>query len=159
MNPAEHIQLMGVTLQHELQAVSRLMELLLQEQAALAAHDPGALEKAAHDKQQQLSKIESWEKERNQLLSRSGHPETQAGMEQYLKAQSHPQLDRLWQQLLSLSAQCHHQNQINGGIVETGRHHIQRALAVLRGVNPAAELYGPAGKPQSMLLPNTLTTA
>lgn len=159
MNPTEHSQLMGVTLQHELQTVSRLMELLLQEHAALVAHDPGALEKAAHDKQQQLTKIESWEQERNQLLSRGGHPATQAGMEQYLKAQSHPQLDRLWQQLLSLSAQCHHQNQINGGIVETGRHHIQRALAILRGVSPDAELYGPAGKTRTLHLPNTLTTA
>lgn len=159
MNPAEHIQLMGVTLQHELQAVSRLMELLLQEHVALAAHDADALEKAVQDKQQQLSKIESWEQGRNQLLTQGGHPTTQAGMEQYLKAQSNLQLDRLWQQLLSLSAQCHHQNQINGGIVEAGRHHIQRALAILRGVSPAAELYGPAGKTHSLQLPNTLTTA
>ena len=159
MNPTEHIQLMGVTLQHELQTVSRLMELLLQEHTALAAHDAEALEKVVHDKQLQLTKIESWEQERNQLLSRGGHPATQTGMEQCLKAQSNPQLDWLWQQLLSLSSQCHHQNQINGGIVEAGRQHIQRSLAILRGVSPAAELYGPAGKTHSMQLPNTLTTA
>ncbi len=159
MNPAEHIQLMGVTLQHELQAVSRLMELLLQEHAALAAQDADALEKTAHAKQQQLSKIESWEQERNQLLTRAGHPATQAGMEQYLDAHNNPQLTRLWQQLLGLSGKCHHQNQVNGGIVETGRQHIQRALAILRGVSPDAELYGPAGKTHSMHLPNTLTTA
>ncbi|MBI3345373.1 MAG: flagellar protein FlgN [Gammaproteobacteria bacterium] len=159
MNPTEHIQLMGVTLQHEVEVVSRLMELLLQEREALAAHDAGALEKAAQDKQQQLSKVESWEQERNHLLTSGGYPATQHGMEQYLKAQNNPRLDRLWQQLLSLSGKCHHQNQVNGGIVEAGRHHIQRALAILRGVSPDAELYGPAGKTRSLHLPNTLTTA
>ncbi len=159
MNPTEYIQLMGVTLQHEIEAVSRLMELLLREYEALAAHDSDALGKTVQDKQQQLSKIESWEQERTQLLISGGYPVTQQGMEHYLKAQNNPRLDRLWRQLLDLSGNCQHQNQVNGGIVEAGRHHIQRALAILRGVNPDAELYGPAGKTRSLHLPNTLTTA
>ncbi len=56
-------------------------------------------------------------------------------------------LRSMWETLLTLAKSCQHLNQINGGIINTTKRHVEQATTILHGQLPTSELrYGSSGE-------------
>ncbi|MEW6353180.1 MAG: flagellar protein FlgN [Pseudomonadota bacterium] len=134
---------MADLLRREIQYVTRLADVLQREYQALQGRDAAQVEHCTAEKQNLCAHIEELGQQRTTLLSGMGYASSAAGVGAYLR--THAEENRLWQELLHLTAQCRRQNQINGSLVNAGRSHTRRILSILRGQPSDGELYGPAG--------------
>lgn len=142
---ADSQRAMGRLLECETEEIVRLGQLLQQEYSALKTNNLAGIESAAYAKQQPLARLETYEQQRNEVLQRANLSSDEIGMQLYLQS-ADAGIKRLWQQLLTLTAQCRQQNQINAALVELSRRHTQRVLTLLRGQTDHQTLYGPAGE-------------
>ena len=55
------------------------------------------------------------------------------------------ELRNRWDQLLVVAAESSALNMTNGAIIRVRQQHFESSLAVLRGVNPGTDTYGPHG--------------
>lgn len=132
-------------LERERSAAACLLENLREEYQALARRDIAALDLAVSKKQQQFTELEALGNDRDAGFRACGLAAGREGIETCLHRQPHGAAHRLWEELQSLLIRCQYQNQINGGMVEISRRHVQRTLSLLQGQSPEQQTYGPSG--------------
>lgn len=141
---------------------ARLLAILRREHTLLTGRDPSAIGQIAYEKQQHLAQLEESSRQHSAALLAAGFQQhtlrMQDWLRQYAKDTGHD-LTPAWRQLESLLTDCRHQNQLNGGIVETSRRHTQRALSLLLGKPQETELYNPDGATASSGISRTLARA
>jgi len=130
----------------EVQCTGRLLECLEAERSALTRRDLDLLEKTTHGKIQYTRQLEELEQQRTTLVTDLGFV---SGPDTVLDCfKSLPQADTLiqmWEQVLDNTEACKASNLTNGGILESGRQHVEQALSILRGQSGTPSLYDPNG--------------
>ena len=118
---------------------------LSEEHRALEARDAEAVTEVAVRKSDLVRQLESLEHERLDLIARAGH-----GVDKFSDCLDSIDpsggLNQQWIGTLDLLEGCHHQNTLNGAIIEASRRFIERALGILRGEAATPELYDPKGR-------------
>ena len=135
-------QLLEDVLNREVQCTEGLIACLEAERSALTRRDLPALERTTEDKIRYTQQLEQLDRQRQTLVSDLGFAADADGLRQCLD--SLPRADalkRLWQQILNNVETCQADNLANGGILESGRQHIEQALRILRGQSPTPSLY------------------
>ena len=123
-------------LEGEISYSRKLLETLNRETEILVARDISALESFTAEKVELINQLKSIAEQRETLLTElDGEP---------LKTDD--QAAALWQDLMSLAANCQEKNYINGSIIETGYRQSQQALDILQGTARKPELYDQAGQ-------------
>lgn len=131
----------------EIELISRFLQLLRDEQAALQRIDPGPLPEIASAKSALVDQLNNLEEERRRMIGLAVGENARQAMEAWLTA--HPgekAIIRDWQTLLSLSAEAREQHQLNAGLVAMHLQQTNEALAILTRQPPQAELYGSDGQ-------------
>lgn len=122
-------------LEGEISYSRKLLETLNRETEKLVARDISALESFTAEKVELINQLKSIAEQRETLLTElDGEP---------LKTDD--QAAALWQDLMSLAANCQEKNHINGSIIEIGYRQSQQALDILQGTARKPELYDHAG--------------
>jgi len=135
-----------LVLTREVQCSERLLQCLEAERSALTERDMDGLETSINNKIQYTQSLEQLERERENLVSELGFAADAEGLR--LCFNSLPQADnlkRLWQRVLSNIEACRSSNLTNGGILESGRQHVEQALSILRGQSGSPSLYDTRG--------------
>ena len=156
-HPAE--QQLSETLKREIGAITRLLQSLDREYAALADQHTATLELVVRDKQNEIRLLEQISQQREQLMQRLNiHPDDGNSSQLF---GDNGYLSSLWRQLVSLAEQCRHKNRINGSIVETVSRQSQQALQILQGMAPeyaaATGLYDQSGHATRAAVKRSLT--
>ena len=145
--PAERTQQsLENLLTKEVECTECLLFCLEAERSALTRRDLQALEKTTREKIQHTQQLEQLDQQRQKLVSELGFAADADGLWRCLD--SLPRADalkHLWQQTLSNIEACQAYNLTNGGILESGRQHIEQALRILRGQSATPSLYDPHG--------------
>lgn len=117
-----------------------LVQTLAQEHEALLGNEPAALEQVSARKNQSVSELQ-------QLAQKlSAIPGARAGAElERSIRQGGDAVQRRWQALMGLAAQCQQANLANGALLEAKQSQIKWALGHMLGTAPVARTYGPAG--------------
>lgn len=157
MERANCRQRLGEVLSRAISCATSLLQILDAEKTALAGRDPAPLETAIKAKQRCLEELDEFDRRRVEIMQTAGFTPDRPGVEDCLRwCDSEDTLSSRWQQLMSLLAQCRDHNLVNGRIMEANRHRTEGALAILRGQQPDAKLYGPAGEQTTGPLSRTL---
>ena len=145
--PAERTQQsLEDLLTREVHCTQCLLVCLEAERSALTRRDLQALEKTTRDKIAHTRQLEQLDEQRQKLISALGFATDAGGLWRCLD--SLPRADalkHLWQQILNNVEACQADNLTNGGILESGRQHIDQALRILRGQSATPSLYDPHG--------------
>lgn len=148
-SPVHCSELAGL-LRDEAQLAARLLEVLRDEQGAMAARDDTALQQAVAAKEDLLAELESCHRRSGTLYQAQGVKGDKAGIEQMVTACTEAGDDRLeatWRELQETLRACQRQNEINGKVIATHRQVVQRSLAILLGGHAeGTELYTQDGK-------------
>jgi flagellar biosynthesis/type III secretory pathway chaperone len=130
----------------EVECTGRLLGCLETERSALTRRDLQALEKTTEEKIQYTRSLEQLDQRRQKLLSELGFTANSEGVQQCIDSLPGAEtLQRLWQQVLTNVEACQNGNLTNGGILESGRQHVEQALRILRGQSAVPSLYDPNG--------------
>ena len=136
-----------------------LVDVLEEEQKALAQHAPAALESVLPRKQRVLAELQPLVQGRDQLQQALGLPPGIAGGDQLLgslPADSPPA--KAWARLRELSIRVEALNRQNGQLVQHGQKAARMALGILTGRHNEPGLYGRRGKDKSRLAGQSLGT-
>lgn len=133
-------------LTREVEESGRLLEILKQGQGIFSGRDAAAIQQTAESILQLFQTVESLESERRQLLHANGLPDGRDTMERLLA--DDPSASDLWRKLLDQAVEIQKQNEINARIIEGSRQHAEAAFNLLRGKEPAGELYSAKGRTQ-----------
>lgn len=127
-----------------IEQTTRLLELLQNEQTTLLSrHALTQLEAVVADKQRLIQRIDAHAGEVECLLRAAHLPPGREGILQLLGRDNEASRER-WLDLTRLGEACRRQNRLNGNLVDQGRRFARQTLAVLHGVSPPPELYGPS---------------
>jgi flagella synthesis protein FlgN len=139
-------QSLETVLTREVQCTECLLACLEAERSALTQRDLQALEKTTQDKIQHTQLLEQLDQQRQKLVAELGFATDADGLQHCLNSLSRADtLKHLWQQILANIEACQTSNLTNGGILESGRQHIEHALRILRGESATPSLYDPHG--------------
>lgn len=133
-------------LTEEIRCTEGLLSCLGKERQALTARDIDALQHTTSEKHALAKKLEQLEVQRQTLITQLGFGDDLESMQHCLRNQ--PQsatLIELWEKVLSNIDLCQADNLTNGGILESGRQHVEQALCILRGQPGNPTTYDPAG--------------
>ncbi|GAB6042542.1 flagella synthesis protein FlgN [Endothiovibrio diazotrophicus] len=133
-------------LARELEESGRLLEALKEGERVFAGRDAEAIQHTANTILQLYQSVETLETQRQQLLGAAGLSPDREGMERIITAANDPRPRQAWDRLLDNAAQIQKQNAINARIVEGSRRHAEAAFNLLRGKEPASELYSAKGR-------------
>ena len=135
-------------LTQEVECTERLLESLETERSALVQRDMSALAGSTEQKLALTQRLETLEKEREQLLAGIGFTGQAPELSAYLATHAGAtlRLRDLWQQVLANTEACRNANLTNGGILEVSRQHVEHALCILRGQAGSPSLYDPNGE-------------
>lgn len=123
------------------------LDLLEQEQKALAVGDIERLLPLASRKTELFGRLAQLGEARSRALAAAGLAADRKGMESWLER--HPELGgakREWQAFLVLAEKARSLNQTNGKLIATRLANNQQALSTLMAAANQAELYGPDGQ-------------
>ena len=137
---------LGKVLQQETETAAQLLDALHRERNALGSRELEATEEMAREKEALITRLESLASQQQELLASAGVDPSHQNVDVALKALGLASLAKQWQELLSVLAECRHQNLINGGIIEISRRFAQQVLDTLHGGKFEDELYGPEGE-------------
>jgi len=133
-------------LTREVRSTECLLACLEAERSALTQRDLQALEMTIQDKIQHTQQLEQLDQQRQKLVSELGFAADADGIQLcFDKLPRSDALKHLWQQILTNIEACQTGNLINGGILESGRQHIEQSLRILRGQSTTPSLYDPNG--------------
>lgn len=142
-------ELLGL-LEQQIATTTTLLGLLKTERETLNTRDIEALSRNGDMKHRCLAELDALDADRRQLSELIGLPADRIGFDDFLNTLDERDPLRIrWQRLVGLLEQCRELNEANGRLVALQRYHVQQALTVLRGADPAAMLYGPDGSPAS----------
>lgn len=131
----------------EIELISRFLQLLKDEQAALQRIDPEPLPEIASVKSTLVDDLNNLEEERRRMIGLAAGDNARQAMEAWISG--HPgekTIIRKWQTLLTLSAEARELHQLNAGLVAMHLQQTNEALAILTRQPPQAELYGSDGQ-------------
>jgi flagella synthesis protein FlgN len=144
--PGISVTRMSTILNQELDASTQLKQLLATEKQAITERDIPAFEATMDKKRLLLERFAQYEQERISLLESGGIIHGTDSMDEYIKKyHADDRLRDLWQQLLSVAADCRDHNRQNHQLVELFSAHTNKALRVLRGESTDQNVYGPDG--------------
>lgn len=138
----------ATAIKSELETLQALHLLLQQEHSALIQGDVDLLLKLVPRKNELLEQLSSLSNTRSRDFFATGHENTPAGMEAWLKnCGADGQTRENWNKLITLAREADQLNRDNGILIETSLRHNQQALAVLQAAaNPGTGLYGRNGQ-------------
>lgn len=138
--------MLTVLIEQELAATRALLAVLEQEYTALCErHDASALEAVVRAKETAAGRLQEIASGRMQHLTRTGFPPDASGLAASIASVPTEERFRLhaqWRELLDVAGRAWKQNGINGAVIAASRNATERALALLRGQDPNACLYG-----------------
>ena len=146
MDPSQLREDLGKVLQEETETATQLLDALRRERDALGKRDLETTEQVAKEKDSLITCLESLASRQHDLLASAGVDLSQQNVGVALKALGLGSLSKQWQGLLSVLADCRHQNLVNGGIIEISRRFAQQVLDTLHGASLDDQLYGPEGE-------------
>jgi flagella synthesis protein FlgN len=133
-------------LTEEVRCSEGLLSCLGAERSALTARDMDALQNTTREKLDHTRKLEQLEQQREALVTQLGFGTDVENLQRCFHSQPRSGiLMKLWQQVLINIDACQTDNLTNGGILESGRQHVEQALCILRGQPDSSTLYDPAG--------------
>lgn len=142
---------------------TRFLDLLNEEQAALAHAQPGALEKCMAERANLVAALEAHDLELRTLFASAKITVSSHAVKQLFGILAEPQrsqLAKLWHQLLTIAAACKKQNVVNSKIVDTRLRHAGHVLRILTGqATRAGTTYAADGRVQPGAASVTLATA
>jgi len=140
------------TLTQEVECTRQLLDCLESERAALVERDLETLEVTTRRKLDCSQQLEQLETRRGALVESLGFENTPGKLQQCFKTlPCAERLSRLWKQLLENTESCQTRNLTNGGILESGRQHIELALGILRGQTGTPSVYAQDGEARTSL--------
>ena len=142
---ADKLSLKAV-LEQELKCTELLLQTLAAERTALAKRDMATLEITTNEKITYYQSLEALNTQREQAVSGLGFATDQTGTS--LCFESLPETEKLadlWLQIMSNIEACKTSNLINGGLLESGRQHVEQVLGILRGQAGAPAMYTQSG--------------
>lgn len=146
MNTDSHRRQLDDLLNLELDAASRLNEVLEAEYHAILNHDPEALERSIASKQAGIGQLETLGQKRNSLIESLGFGTGLTDIDGCLQQHdSNGRLAGLWKQLLATAAECREHNLRNHHLVEIGSRHTRQLLCILRGEDADNHVYSASG--------------
>ncbi len=157
-NAIPHKQLCAV-LHGEIVHAQELLATLKREHRALIEHSTEDIKDTAAVKERLIRDLEELSVRQREILREGGIDQDKTDLNAYFNRPGRETLHRQYQELYSLLSQCHHQNRINGGIIEMGQHFTQQILDILHGVSAESKLYGPTGKTRTVAGKATLAQA
>jgi flagellar biosynthesis protein FlgN len=138
-----------ILLQEEQQA-SGLIELLEQEQDALAQRKADELLRVVAEKESSLGRLDGYASERASLLQQAGYSPDRDGFLALLNAEPSGRLRDLWHGVEALLKRCRQQNEINGKMLDISQIQARQMLALLLGRESGGnELYDQNGNASS----------
>ena len=142
-------------LQAEQHISAQLLEIMMAERSALMESDTDVINTMSEKKQPLVLQLEQLGRQRDALLQADGFSADKDGLAAYIDNQTQQDataLNTILGQLKQTAQDCRENNQINGGIVNVNRQHIQRAMNIFRGreMNPSS--YGPGGEYTSQVV-------
>ena len=145
------VQSLRTVLEELLVSSRALQDTLIQEREALTEHNLSSLNQHTETKKNQLVTLEALELKRRQLLKELGFdPMTDVIV---------PELEALWQEVLTALRACQEGNEVNGAIVRTHQTQTQRALDLLAGRDTRQNVYAADGLPASRLRSDEIAKA
>ncbi len=142
-------------LQAEQHISSQLLDIMKAERTALIASDTDVMNSMSEKKQPLVLQLEQLSRQRDALLQVEGFTPDKDGLAAYIDNQT-PQdtatLNTILGQLKNTARACRENNQINGGIVNVNRQHLQRAMNIFRGRDANPSSYGPGGEYTSQVV-------
>ena len=133
MSQGAPLQPLRDVLEELLECSARLKTTLLAEREALTQHNLNTLNTHTEVKKDLLVRLEALEVRRRAQMNQLGFDPGQEAIV--------PELESLWQQVLSALRDCQEANEVNGAIVRTHQTQTQRALDLLAGRDSAQTLY------------------
>lgn len=135
------------TVEAEADAVSRFVELLKLEQKALTSGETDKLVQFADSKAHISEELGILATRRNSQLAALELAADRAGIETWIERHpSNVHLPKAWVRVLSLAAEAHELNRVNGELIQIRMLHNTQALAALRSASRPLNLYGPDGQ-------------
>ena len=133
-------------LTEEVRCTAELLSCLGKERLALTARDIDALQHTTHEKHALTQKLEQLEVQRQTLITQLGFDNDPENMRRCFNRQPRSAtLIELWEKVLGNIELCQAENLTNGGILESGRQHVEQALCILRGQPGNPTTYNPTG--------------
>lgn len=129
----------------ELEAARQLQECLQREQDHLVEADLRALAVNTEQKNGLVAHLEMLATQRLQAIAAAGYPETDEGVQAWLKTQNDA-VRGDWDQLMALAASGKEWNRLNGILINQHMVRVQNALQAVRGGTGQPAVYGPNGQ-------------
>jgi len=129
----------------ELDAARQLQECLQREQSHLVDADLRALAVNTEQKNGLVAHLEMLAGQRMQAIAESGYPETEEGVQAWLKTQNDA-VRADWNQLMALAESGKEWNRLNGILINQHMVRVQNALQAVRGGAGQPAVYGPNGQ-------------
>ncbi len=141
-----------ITLTQEVECTRQLLDCLDAERTALLERDTEALENTTRQKFDCSKQLEELETRRSSLVESLGFENTRDSLPRCFKSlPCANRLMQLWTQILDNIESCKTSNLTNGGILESGRQHVEQALGILRGQAGAPAVYAQDGESRTNL--------
>ena len=134
--------------QSELAALSRFIEILQREQAALVKADVNQLIPISAEKVQQAEQLNRLAQVRVTALEKQGIQNDRAQVEAWLATQPRD-IAEAWNLLIEAAKKAQHLNQTNGTLIESQLKNNQQALNTLVSAANQSAVYGADGQPRS----------
>lgn len=136
-------------LQAEQHVSAQLLEIMMAERNALIESDTDVINEMSEKKQPLVLQLEELARHRDTVLQTDGFTADKDGLAAFIANQTQQDetvLNTIMGQLKTTAQACRENNQINGGIVNVNRQHLQRAMNIFRGRDVNASAYGPGGE-------------
>lgn len=136
-------------LQAEQHVSAQLLEIMMAERSALIESDTDVISEMSEKKQPLVLQLEQLARHRDSVLQAEGFTTDKEGLAAFIANQTQQDevaLNTVMSQLKKTANECRENNQINGGIVNVNRQHLQRAMSIFRGRDVNANSYGPGGE-------------
>jgi flagella synthesis protein FlgN len=139
----------AISIEQESRTVSRLIEILEQEQSCLIQADLEQVQTLLDEKSTLLQSLNLLSQERYQWLSTAGYPANESGMSDWLKENREHALQTSWLTMQQSLLKAKELNRINGMLINKHLTRNQQLLSTLRGQTKSDQFYGPSGQTTS----------
>lgn len=130
--------------------MQQLAELLLEELRAIESRNPDGLQRAVHDKQSLVSRLEAETAQQRRWVEAVGFSFTPDGIEQFLNTHDpDARLGTRWSTLLEHTRRCSQLNSGNARALERDQRRLAMTLRLLRGEDAGVTTYDPRGRAAS----------
>jgi len=125
--------------------LASMFDLLEEESNSLRSRDVDNIQAVASRKQGLADSINALTAKQKSLLQAAGFSADAAGMALLLKQTTDEADSQVWQDLLRMTAECKHRNEVNGAYLALLERYVESALDIIAGSPSLSETYGPKG--------------